>query len=78
MIILSEVSQTEKDKFHNDITDMWSLKYDANERIYETETEAQTQRADLWLPRGRGWGRFRSSGLTDVSKPGNNPMSISR
>ena len=25
----SEVCQTEKDKFHTDITYMWSLKYDA-------------------------------------------------
>ena len=25
-----------------------------NELIYETETDSQTQRTDLWLPRGRG------------------------
>ena len=36
---------------------MWNLNYDANERIYETETESQTQRTDLWLPRGRRGGR---------------------
>ena len=78
MIILSEVCQTEKDKFHTDITYMWSLKYDENEHIYETDREAQTQQTDLWLPRGRGLGRLRRSGLTDVSKPGNNPVSISR
>ena len=24
--------------------------------FYETETDSQTQRTDLWLPRGRGWG----------------------
>ena len=35
---------------------MWNLKYDTNEVIYETETDAQTQRTDLWLPRGRGEG----------------------
>ena len=35
---------------------MWNLKYDTNELIYETETDAQTERADLWLPRGRGEG----------------------
>ena len=36
-----------------DITYMWNLKYDTNEHIYETETDSQTQRTDLWLPRGR-------------------------
>ena len=34
---------------------MWSLKYDANELIYETETDCR-QRKDLWLPRQRGEG----------------------
>ena len=41
IIILSEVSQKEKDKYH-DITYMWNLKYDTNEHIYETETDSQT------------------------------------
>ena len=40
-IMLSEVSQTQKDKYH-DITYMWNLKYDTNEHIYETETDSQT------------------------------------
>ena len=36
---------------------MWNLKYNTNEHIYETETDSQTQRTDLWLPRGmRGGG----------------------
>ena len=35
-----------------DITYMWDLKYDTNKRFYETETESQTQRTDLWLSRG--------------------------
>ena len=34
---------------------MWNLKYDTNELIYKTETDSQTHRTDLWLP--RGWGR---------------------
>ena len=34
---------------------MWNLKYDTNEPTYETETDPQTQRTDLWLPRGEGW-----------------------
>ena len=33
---------------------MWNLKYDTNELIYETETDSQTYRTDLWLPRGGG------------------------
>ena len=48
---------------------MWTLKYDTNELIYEIETDSQTYRTNLWLPRGRrleeGWtGRL---GLADVS-----------
>ena len=31
---------------------MWNLKYDTNKLIYEADT--QTERTDLWLPRGRG------------------------
>ena len=33
IIILSEVSQKEKDKYHYDITYMWNLKYDTNELL---------------------------------------------
>ena len=33
---------------------MWNLKWDTNEHIYWTETDSQTLRTDLWLPRGRG------------------------
>ena len=32
---------------------MWNLKYDTHELFYETETDSQTQRTDLWLTRGR-------------------------
>ena len=57
MIILSEVSQTEKDKLIScDITHMWNLKYGTNEPIYKTETDSQTSRTDWWLPRGEGLG----------------------
>ena len=50
-----------------DITYVWNLKYDTNEHIYETETDSQMLRADLWLPRGRrvGEGRIGSLGLAD-------------
>ena len=33
---------------------MWNLKYDTNELIFETETDSQAQKTDLWLPTGRG------------------------
>ena len=51
-IILSEVSQTEKDKYH-DITYMWNLKYDINKLIYKTEIDSQTEKTNLWLPKGK-------------------------
>ena len=38
IIILSEVTQTEKEILH-DITYMWNLKYDTNERMYETDSQ---------------------------------------
>ena len=41
IIILSEVSQKEKDKYH-DITYKWNLKCGTNGLIYETETDSQT------------------------------------
>ena len=42
IIILSEASQTENDKYH--ITYMWNLKYDTNEFTYKTETDLQKQK----------------------------------
>ena len=41
IIKLSEVSQTEKDKYHV-IPHMWNLKYATNEHLSETETDSQT------------------------------------
>ena len=56
MIILSEVNQTEKDKY--DIAYMLSLKkYDTNELINKTEAHSQTQKTNLWLPKGQSGGR---------------------
>ena len=37
IIMLSEVSQKEKDKYH-DITYMWNLKYGTNEPVYKTDS----------------------------------------
>ena len=39
-----------------DIIYMQNLKYDINELIYETETDSQTQKTNLWLPKGRRGG----------------------
>ena len=39
-----------------DITYMWNLKKDTNEFIYEAEANSQTQKTNLWLPKGKGWG----------------------
>ena len=59
MIILSEVSQKEKDKSHMTSLICGNLKYNTNEPIHETAMDSQTQRTDWWLPRGRklgeGW-----------------------
>ena len=35
---------------------MWNLKYDTNELIYETETDPQTQKTNIWLTKGKGQG----------------------
>ena len=47
---------------------MWNLKYDMKELIYEIEIDSQTQRTELWLPRGQwveeGW--IGSLGLADA------------
>lgn len=36
-----------------DITYKWKLNYDTNQVLYETETESQAQRPDLWLSQER-------------------------
>ena len=47
-------SQSERERqILYDIIYMWNLKYDTNEPIYETETDSQTKRTDLWLLRER-------------------------
>ena len=35
---------------------MWNLKIDINELIYKTETDSQTQKTKLCLPKGKGGG----------------------
>ena len=42
IIILSEVSQKEKDQYHMVPLNTWNLKYGTNELIYRPETDSQT------------------------------------
>ena len=51
-IIKQNKSQREGQVLY-DMTYMQKVKYYTN----ETETNPQTKRTDLWLPRERGWGR---------------------
>jgi len=38
----------------SDFTYMWNLKNDMNELIQKTETDSQTAKLNLWLPKGKG------------------------
>ena len=56
IIILSEVSQTEKDKYHmlSLICGIWFLKKDeTNELVCKTETDLQILKTNWWLPKGK-------------------------
>ena len=48
---------------------MWNLKYGTNEPIDGTDTDSQTWRTDVWLPRGReeGVGWMGSLGLVGAN-----------
>ena len=50
---LNKESHKGKNKYVTSL--MWDVKYDTNKLIYETETDSQIQRSDLWLPGRRGW-----------------------
>ena len=39
------------------MTYMQNLKNDTNELTYNTEIDSQTQKTNLWLPKGKGEGR---------------------
>ena len=60
ILILSEVRQRRLISY--DITYMWNLKNDTNELIYKTETDSQTQKTNLWLPKGKSGGRDKLGG----------------
>ena len=36
---------------------MWNLENDTNELIYKTEIDSQTQKTNIWLPKGKGEAR---------------------
>ena len=60
-VILTEVSQTEKEKYHViscNITYMWNLKNGINAVVYKTVIQSQMQKTNLWLP-GCKWGSDR-------------------
>ena len=50
---------------------MCNLKYETNRHIYETETDSEMERTDLWFPRGRwvGQGRIESLKLAEAGVP---------
>ena len=52
-----------------DITYLQNLKYNTNKLIYKIEIDSQTQRIDLWLPKGReqGEGQIGSWGSADAN-----------
>ena len=56
IVRLSEVSQTEKDKYHIISLICGIYKKGTSELLYETEIESQMQKTNLWLPKGKGWG----------------------
>ena len=62
IIILSEVKSQRERQIPYDITYMWSLKYDKNEPIYETETDI-----DYPVERGVGDRWSRDLGLADAN-----------
>ena len=52
IIIPSKVSYIDKDILY--IAYIWNLKNNTNELIYKTETDSQTQKTNLWLPKRMG------------------------
>ena len=55
MITRSDTSQKEKDK-HRTILLICGSYTITNKLIYKTETDPQTKKANLWLPKGKGSG----------------------
>ena len=56
IVILREV-KSDRERQIPYITYMWKLKNSTNELTYKTEIDSQTQKTNLWLPKGMGAGR---------------------
>ena len=52
IVILSEVCQTENDKYH-DITYMWNLKKWYKRTINKIEIQSQMQKTNFWFLKGK-------------------------
>ena len=50
----SHTSEVRERQVLYDMTYMWNIKYGTNVLISKTETDSQTWREELWLPRGMG------------------------
>ena len=48
------LSENRERQTPSDFTYMWNLKNDMNELIQKTETDSQTAKLNLWLPKGKG------------------------
>ena len=58
IILLSKISQTEKNKYMQSLyVDSKRKKNYTNGLIYKTEKDSQTQKTNLWLLKGKGKGR---------------------
>ena len=55
IIKLNEVSQKEERYIPSDITYMWNLKYDTNERIFKTEIDHRHRKQAYSYQGGKGW-----------------------
>ena len=55
------MKQVTKERLICDITYTQNLKDNANEHIYKTERDSQTQKIKLWEPKGVPWTARRSN-----------------
>ena len=56
IIILSKQSKSDKHKY-NMISHMWNLKNDKKKmNLLSKQKDSQTQKTNLWLPKGKGGG----------------------
>ena len=46
---------------------MSNIKNNTNESIYEIETDSQTEKTDLELPKRKGGTKIKNTGLTDTN-----------